>query len=241
MNTLLSIIRRDIVCVAVVALFWPGSTVQADMIANARDDFVAGVSAGDLGILSATGTGTWNYLASDTVNPTLAGSLDPLTWNGFNGYYSPFVSGSANAVDLTNAITSDEIRVHPSGQDPKYAVVRWITGVGEAGLTNITGNVRKVDAGGGDGVTFDLFVDGISVLNSTLAYNDTVGLAFNQTLTVGVGSTVDFVIGPNGWDTHDSTGLSVAVSSVVPIPGAVLLGSIGLSFSGWLLRKRKML
>ncbi len=245
MNRLLLIIRSHMVCVAVVALFWFGSIAQANIIADARDDFVAGGSEGALGILSATGTGTWNYLASDTANPTLDGNgLNTLTWNIDNSSYRYLTSGgSMNSVDLQNPnLTSEEIRVHPSAQDPKFAVVRWIPGVGEAGLINITGNVRKVDTGGGDGVTFDLFVDGISLFNSTLAFNDDTGVAFNETLTVGVGSTVDFVIGPGSinWDIFDSTGLNVNVVSVIPAPGAILLGSIGVGLVGWLRRRRAL-
>jgi len=34
---------------------------------------------------------------------------------------------------------------------------------------------------------------------------------------------------------------NVDILNVVPLPPAVLLGSLGLTFSGWLLHKRKML
>ncbi len=201
---------------AVAALFWFGNIAQATIIADARDDFVAGANEGDPGVLPATGTGTWNYLASDTANPIDdVGGLDTLTWKIPNNSYINLTSGgSANAVDLLNPnLTSEEIRVHPSARDPKFAVVRWEAGSGEEGLINITGNVRKVDVGGGDDVTFQIFVNGNSIFNATLAFNNAIGVSFDHSLTVGAGATVDFVIGPGGWDSYDSTGLKATITA----------------------------
>jgi hypothetical protein len=213
---------------------------QATLIADVRGDFVAGTNDGDPGILPATGTGTWNYLASDTTNPTLDTTLDVLPWVVLNKSYIDFTTGgSANQIDLQSAnLAADEIRMHPSasGRPPSYVVARWIAGAGEAGFINITGNVRKVDAGGGSGVTFDLFVDGTSYFNWTLPYNDTLGVAFDQTVIVGVGSTVDFVVGPNGFDTYDSTALKAAISPV-PEPATMLLFGSGLMGLAGLRRK----
>ena len=212
------------------------AVLQAATIADARGDFVAGTNEGDPGILPATGTGTWNYLASDTANPTDDGTLDVLTWALGNISYNELTSdGSSDAVDLQHPnLASDEIRMHPaaSSRPPSFAVVRWIAGPGEAGSINITGNIRKVDAGGGSGVTFELFVDGSSLLSSTLAFNDTVGVAFNETVTVSVESTVDFVVGPNGFDAYDSTGLK---ATITPEPATLSLLAIG----GMALLKRR--
>ena len=231
MNRQSLILRRLAVCIVGVALFWFGSTAQATIIADVRGDYAAGTNNGDPGILPATGTGNWNYLASDTVNPTLDGTLDVLPWNSINSSYQNFtLGGSSNSIDLLSVgLSLQEIRMHPSASNrpPPFDVARWIAGVGEAGLINISGNVRKVDAGGGGGVTFDLFVNGISLFNSTLSFNDTVGVAFNQTLTVGVGSTVDFVVGPNGLDAFDSTGLKATITAV-PEPTTMTLLGIGL-------------
>ena len=53
----------------VFALLTSMGQAQADVIADARGDFVDGTSDGDPGILDATGTGTWRYLDSETANP----------------------------------------------------------------------------------------------------------------------------------------------------------------------------
>jgi hypothetical protein len=185
-------------------------------LADARGDFVAGTNEGDPGIIPATGTGEWRYLASDTVNPTDDPSLDVLSWLIVNQYYIKInAGGSANVVALNIFdLASDELGMHPSAsyRPPPFVVSRWIAGPGESGTINIAGRVRKTDPGGGSGVTFDLFVDGNSVFTSTLT--DTVGVAFNETATIAVGSTVDFVVGPNGDDAYDSTALKAAITRV---------------------------
>ncbi len=229
--------RQPIRVLALALTWFIAVNVQAAIIADARGDFVAGISDGDPGtLLPATGTGTWNYLASDTANPTTDGDgLDVLTWDdSANQSYNYLTGGgSADSVDIQNInLAPDEIRMHPSTNAPSFAVVRWIAGPGEAGSINITGNVRKIDAGGGNGVTFGLFADGISLFSSTIAYNDTTGVSFDETVTVSVGSTVDFVIGSIANDSYDSIGLE---ATITPEPATICLLALG----GLMLRRRK--
>lgn len=62
----------------------------------------------------------------------------------------------------------------------------------------------------------------IGTLNTYVLYDDNFGIGFD----------------PDCHFNNDGVTLTIAT---VPVPGAVLLGSIGVSFSGWLLRKRRML
>ncbi len=69
---------------------------------------------------------------------------------------------------------------------------------------------------------------------SYLASDDLVGASFNETVTVSVGSTVDFVIGSNDTDTYDSTALKATITPEPATVGLILLGGVAM-----LIRKRK--
>ena len=219
---------------------------QGAIIADARGDFVPGTSDGDSGILPATGTGEWRYLASDTVNPTLDPSgLDLLLWRGASpAYWNPTTSPHSNMVGLFGSpgVASDEIQVFASNVSipPPYTVLRWIAGAGEAGVVDIAGTIRNLPrAGTGDGSTLDIFADGVSLFSQFIAPNDSVGFAFNETATIGVGSTVDFVVGARGNDLWD---LPVLKATIQPIPEPSTLvmwglGILGLGAYHW--RKRR--
>ena len=45
----------------------------------------------------------------------------------------------------------------------------------------------------------------------------------------------------NNWYPQEITGIDNVSLNVIPVPGAVILGSLGLGFAGWKLRKRKEL
>ena len=213
-----------------VCLLLSVQQARAELIlADARGDFVAGTSEGDPAILSATGTGEWRYVASDTSNPTLDGSLDLLWWtNTTPRYLFPTGGGSQNQVIGDHpAITSDEVLIQVSSPSPRFTVLRWTAGAGDAGMFDIAGNIRHIPvAGTGDGSTFEIFVDGVSIFSQFLIPNDSVGVGFNLSPTIGVGSTVDFVLGPNGNDSWDLPALQATISGV-PEPSTLALLGIG--------------
>lgn len=207
------LVKLSFAVVMAVALFAVSGPTEAGIIAGARGDYVAGINEGDPPILPATGTGTWYYMDSATPNPADSGILNLLYWKISLASYTQFSQWpAANAVDLQRAGLVDEIRVHPSYLSPRFAVVRWEAGAGEGGLINITGTIRKVDVGGGDGVSFEIFVDGNSIFNTTLAGTDGTGFSFDQNSTITEGSTVDFVVGPRGSDAYDGTGLRAIIT-----------------------------
>ena len=104
------------------------------------------------------------------------------------------------------------------------------------GIVTIAGTIRHLlVTGTGDGSTFDIFADGVSLFSQFIAQNDSVGFAFNETATIGVGSTVDFVLGPNSTDLDDQPALK---ATITPEPSTFTLAAFGLLGMGWRRRKR---
>ena len=100
---------------------------------------------------------------------------------------------------------------HPHGSPEHWAVRRWISEV--EGSINISGGLQKHDAGGGDGITGYIIVDGIQIWSQYIAYDDTVGVNYNIDHNVYLGSLVDFAIAPNVNDLYDSTGFTATIKA----------------------------
>src|SRR3712207_4389796 len=47
-------------------------------------------------------------------------------------------------------------------------------------------------------MTGRILVDGIAVFSQFIAFNDTLGMNYSKTLSVNLGSTVDFAVSPGG-------------------------------------------
>jgi hypothetical protein len=76
-------------------------------------------------------------------------------------------------------------------------VVRWTSS--SAGPVSISGNFRKFDTiGNGDGVEVFVYVDGELEFHEQVANEDDVGVDFGFRADVYMGTTVDFVVGPDG-------------------------------------------
>ena len=73
-------------------------------------------------------------------------------------------------------------------------------------------------------ITYDFTSSEIDTLNSYVLYDGNFGISFD----------------PDCHFYNDGVTLTIETTHL-PVPGAVLLGSIGLSCSGWLLRRRRML
>ncbi len=56
---------------------------------------------------------------------------------------------------------------------------------------------------------------------------------------IGTGDVATFRINDSAY--HDNSGALQVEISVVPVPSAVILGGLGLTFSGWLLMKKRAL
>ncbi len=237
--------RRLFYLTALALAFGWADTVSADTIlASARGDYRDGTVEDELAsAIDATGSGTWTYVMSDTANPSDDSSLDTMYWipDLHPGYWAGTSSGLPGIMADHPGLGTDEMFMCPYAPlfVPRYGVARWIAGVGESGPTSIVGNVRSLDLSGGDGVTFEIFVDGALEFSQVIVL-DSVGESFNILTTVGEGSTVDFVVGPNGSHIHDSTALAATISTV-PEPSTVAalisMGLMGLAIA-WRRRKR---
>jgi hypothetical protein len=210
--------------------------------ADVRADFVSGASEGDPASFNG-----WQYVASDASNPSAASNgLPVLTWflpPGGSYVHTPDTFNLPVVDLLSPSLLPSEVRLHPSARVPQFAALRWTAPA--AGPVTIVGNVRKVDVGGGDGVTFEIFVDGAPLFSTALTFGDSVGVAFSETATLAVGSTVDFVVGPAGGEVNDSTALeasitpaAAAVPLLLPPLLGVLAGGLMLTALGGLARRR---
>jgi hypothetical protein len=101
--------------------------------------------------------------------------------------------------------------MHPADLSD-VVVARWIAGPSEAGDIRIVGNVAKIDTGGGDGIRFVVFVDGASIFDQMVAFDDAVGIPFVLgPVTIAEGSTADFVVSKIGNPFFDSTSVTARV------------------------------
>jgi MYXO-CTERM domain-containing protein len=109
-----------------------------------------------------------------------------------------------------------------------WAARRWVSDF--AGEINIDTVLRKMAiAENSNGVVGRIFVDGNEIWSQFIAGNDGVGVSTSLTTSVGLGSTVDFVVDAvDGIDAGDATRLT-GVITAVPTPGSLaLVGIAGL-------------
>jgi hypothetical protein len=199
-------------------------TVLADLVA----DYVPGVDPGDSVMPSASGSGQWRYLASETLNPTDPGAgLADLQWDTTGQLFERPEENHTNGFSNDALhLATDVLVMHPANLSD-VVVARWIAGPGEAGQVDIVGNVAKGDPGGGDGIRFLVFVDGVSLFDEVVAFDDTVGVPFTlHSVAIADGSTADFVVSKIGAAFFDTTYVT-AVITPAPEPSAPLLAALG--------------
>lgn len=109
---------------------------------------------------------------------------------------------------------------HPNAETSSYdrqeveqwAVRRWISDVNGKVTINVT--LAKWQTEAGDGVTGHIFIDGVSVWDEHIAYDDTQGVHYAVSAELTTGSTVDFALEPGETDWADGSDFYATI--VVP-------------------------
>lgn len=125
--------------------------------------------------------------------------------------------------------------VHPNGVNSgheHWAVRRWVSDF--EGVAKLTGTIRKMETGAGDGTSNYIIVDNAYILRQDLLANDTVGTAYSVNVRVHIGSALDFVTAPGLNDFADRTRFT---AHVTPIAEPIMDSGLGFSgsqgYRGW--------
>lgn len=199
----------------------------------------ADYQANNNGHTDTSGTGTWQYMYSNNINPS-AGTTGLLAWNATYSEYDlgatdcyPGVWMAVGGLTMAPEIAYDSLYNTNSSDTTRYGVMRWTSGY--SGLVNVAGTWTHYWPNQGDGLELAVYVDGTQMYSTTLYAGST---SFDFDVTVSAGSVVDYVVGPGPAldGVYDRAYIETAITTI-PAPGAVMLGAIGGSLVGWLRRR----
>jgi hypothetical protein len=122
-----------------------------------------------------------------------------------------------------------KIDMHPAANND-VAVVRWTSPA--AGQYSIDASWTDIDLYGGDGASADIVVKGASIFHHEWANGGSAADA--RQLSLQLGDTIDFVVGPRGNFTFDSTAFDASIT-LVPEPSNIALAI----FSGLIIVTRR--
>lgn len=247
-------LRGAVISGGLVALTARGQTVLADL----RSDYDAG-AAGVAGqtssgkISDSVHSGSWNFYSSELVNPTGSGAnLTLLTYattaNSVRAANAYIYTGATTAFDLpawSNSVlitpssndgapASNELEVHPGQLTPNFAVARWTSGY--TGAVRLAGAFHDIGSFG-DGVTFDIYLNGASIFSASPFHNTLA--SFDQNIAVTAGDSIYFLVGhgPNNDFGGDSSALSATITAI-PEP-STWAACAGLAALGLVARRRR--
>jgi hypothetical protein len=214
--------RMVFIILACLAITLPA---MADMIiAQQKQDF----QTNNNGHPDTIGSGTWTYMYSNNISP-MAGTTGLLTWNATSSEYD--VGPIDSYPDV--AVLGGRLTMAPEvggATATRYGVMRWTSGV--AGPVNVAGTWTHYWSMG-DGMDVAVYANGVQKFYTLL----TTGSAnFDFDIDVSPGYVVDYVVGP-GSSSNGSYDRAYIETTITPVPGAVLLGILGLGAAGVRLRK----
>ncbi|MBO9604468.1 MAG: GH32 C-terminal domain-containing protein [Paenibacillaceae bacterium] len=168
------------------------------------------VGAGDWAGRSFHATGAYNTLKQGL------GNWYYMDWNGATYHYMGYQSNEFIAWQGRSPYTligwRDVEAVHPGDGSDVVRVFRAPVD----GEVLVTGNVRKRDVNGGDGVRAKILKNNEQIWPAsgwqTIAYNDSNGYQFSLPLQIARGDEIRFVLNKNGTITNDSTFWAPAVT-----------------------------
>ncbi|MEK0314660.1 choice-of-anchor Q domain-containing protein [Cohnella sp. 56] len=139
------------------------------------------------GFGSKQGQDQWSYKQWN------GSALSNMSWDNARGVWQ----GTQSYAVITG------LTQHP--ETGKDAVRVWTAP--KAGTVKITGQVRKDNTGGGDGVVASIWKNGTVIWDiHTIAYNDFIGYSHDVTTTVAAGDTIGFYVYQNtASDYYDNT------------------------------------
>jgi hypothetical protein len=202
---------------------------------------IAGVDItinGNTQYFNASGFGPWNSasagrpahghidISTSSLNDFL---VNQVTFSNFITEHTPSFFGISEIIIDDEAVTLPPI-IYPPIAD---AGGPYLLDIGTQDPIMLAGSVT----GDYSQVAWDLNLDGLFDdafdLNPLISSNMLTSLGFSPGNTWNIGLQVTGLYG--------EVDVSTTQLTFTPVPSAVILGSLGLTFSGWLLRKRRML